>query len=113
MKEEVIEDNMEKRIRGIIPPIVTPFDEDGFLNDKLAEKEMQICVESGVHGLSVGGSTGEGPTLRDEELVELINIAKGVLKEDQSLICGVMRTCTRDAVRRPCEAVPRGAGAPS
>ncbi|MEY8522064.1 dihydrodipicolinate synthase family protein [Lachnospiraceae bacterium 38-10] len=102
---------MSKLITGIIPPIVTPFDADGTINSRLIEKEMKICIEAGVHGLSVGGSTGEGPTLRDEELVELIHIAKGYLREDQSLVCGVMRTCTRDAVRAGLAAKEAGADA--
>ena len=102
---------MAKKITGIIPPIVTPFDADGTINTQLIEKEMKICIDAGVHGLSVGGSTGEGPTLRDEELVELINIAKGHLKEGQSLVCGVMRTCTRDAVQAGLAAKEAGADA--
>ena len=102
---------MSKKIAGIIPPIVTPFDPDGSFNLKLAEKEMKICLDAGVHGISVGGSTGEGPTLRDEELVELIGVAKKLLKEEQSLVCGVMRTCTRDAVRAGLAAKEAGADA--
>lgn len=102
---------MSKKIIGIIPPIVTPFDADGSINAKLVEKEMKISLDAGVHGISVGGSTGEGPTLRDEELVELINIAKPMLKEEQSLVCGVMRTCTRDAVRAGLAAKEAGADA--
>lgn len=102
---------MAKKIAGIIPPIVTPFDSDGSINLKLAEKEMKICLDAGVHGISVGGSTGEGPTLRDEELVELIGVAKKLLKEEQSLVCGVMRTCTRDAVRAGLAAKEAGADA--
>ncbi len=102
---------MAKEIKGIIPPIVTPFDADGAINSQLIEKEMKICIDAGVHGLSVGGSTGEGPTLRDEELVELIRIAKGYLREEQSLVCGVMRTCTRDAVRAGLAAKEAGADA--
>lgn len=102
---------MSKKIAGIIPPIVTPFDPDGSINLKLAEKEMKICLDAGVHGISVGGSTGEGPTLRDEELVELIGVAKKLLKEEQSLVCGVMRTCTRDAVRAGLAAKEAGADA--
>lgn len=102
---------MAKEIKGIIPPIVTPFDADGAINSRLIEKEMKICIDAGVHGLSVGGSTGEGPTLRDEELVELIRIAKGYLREEQSLVCGVMRTCTRDAVRAGLAAKEAGADA--
>ena len=102
---------MGKKIKGIIPPIVTPFNSDGTINLELSKKEMKIALDAGVHGLSVGGSTGEGPTLRDEELVDLIGTAKTLLSEDQPLVCGVMRTCTRDAVRAGLAAKEAGADA--
>lgn len=100
---------MAKKYEGIIPPIVTPFNEDGSINEKLATKEMEICIKAGVNGLSVGGSTGEGPTLRDEELQSLISIAKNYVNEEQPVVCGIMRTCTRDAVRAGLAAKEAGA----
>ena len=100
-----------KKLEGIIPPIVTPFDEHGNIAAKLIEKEMKLAIDSGVHGLSVSGSTGEGPTLRDEELKELISIAKDFVKEEQPIVCGIMRTCTRDAVKAGLAAKEAGADA--
>ena len=74
---------------------------------------MEICLEAGADGISVGGSTGEGPTLRDEELTQLIGIAREYVKEgsDKTVVCGVMRTCTRDAVRAGKTAKEAGADA--
>ena len=100
---------MSKQKEGILPPIITPFDACGMINENLAAKEMKLCLDAGVHGLSVGGSTGEGPTLLDEELVSLITIAKELVKEEQPIICGVMRACTRDAVRTGLAAREAGA----
>lgn len=102
---------MNKKFEGIIPPIVTPFRTDGSIDEKLAAKEMEICKKAGVHGLSVGGSTGEGPTLRDEELQQLISIAKDYVEGEQPIVCGIMRTCTRDAVRAGLAAKEAGADA--
>lgn len=102
---------MEKKIYGVIPPIVTPFTEQGQLDLKLAEREMDFCVKAGVHGLSVGGSTGEGPTLKDEELAALIKAARKHLRDNQPVICGVMRMCTQDAVRTALAAKEAGADA--
>ena len=73
--------------------------------------EMDIAVNAGVHGLSVGGSTGEGPTLRDEELRDLITIAREHVRPEQTVVCGIMRTCTRDAVRAGMTARDAGADA--
>jgi len=103
--------HMDNKIKGIIPPIVTPFREDGTIDEKLAEREMDICIKAGVHGLSVGGSTGEGPTLSDDELKLLITIAKEKTEGRLPVICGVMRMCTRDAVRTGLAAKEAGADA--
>lgn len=102
---------MSTKFEGIIPPIVTPFDEAGDIDEEKLRREMRFCMESGADGLSVGGSTGEGPTLRDEELQQLIDIAKDYLTADKTLVCGIMRTCTRDAVRAGLAAKEAGAEA--
>ncbi|WP_283682383.1 dihydrodipicolinate synthase family protein [Parablautia sp. Marseille-Q6255] len=101
---------MEK-IKGMIPPIVTPFTEVGTINDLLIEKEMDISLQAGVDGLSVGGSTGEGPTLKDAELAHLISLAKKHLKPEQPVVCGIMRMCTEDAIRTGLVAKDAGADA--
>lgn len=91
------------------PPIITPFDKNGMIDEKLSAKEMKICLDAGAHGVSVGGSTGEGSTLRDEELSSLIAIAKDFVREEQPIVCGIMRTCTRDAVKAGLAAKEAGA----
>jgi len=102
---------MAKELIGMIPPILTPFNADGSINDLKLGKEMDYAINAGVHGLSVGGSTGEGPTLRDEELRDLITIAKEHIRPEQPIVCGIMRTCTRDAVRAGLVAKEAGADA--
>ena len=104
---------MSVKYEGIIPPIVTPFTETGEIDGEKIRREMEICLEAGADGISVGGSTGEGPTLRDEELTQLIGIAREYVKEgtDKTVVCGVMRTCTRDAVRAGKIAKEAGADA--
>ena len=102
---------MSKQLIGMILPILTPFNEDGSINEVLLAKEMDYAINAGVHGLSVGGSTGEGPTLRDEELRDLITIAKEHVRPEQPIVCGIMRTCTRDAVRAGLVAKEAGADA--
>ena len=102
---------MSKQLIGMILPILTPFNEDGSINEVLLAKEMDYAINAGVHGLSVGGNTGEGPTLRDEELRDLITIAKEHVRPEQPIVCGIMRTCTRDAVRAGLVAKEAGADA--
>ena len=73
--------------------------------------EMEYALRAGVHGLSVAGSTGEGPTLCDEELRQLVKLAKEHVSGEQPVVCGIMRTCTRDAIRAGQAARDAGADA--
>lgn len=100
-----------EKITGMIPPVITTFREDGSIDESRIIREMDYVLDAGVHGLSVSGSTGEGPTLRDEELRELIGIARSRVKPGQPVVCGIMRTCTRDAVRAGLVAREAGADA--
>ena len=87
-----------KKFEGIIPPIVTPFKENGDIDKELIRREMRICMDAGADGLSVAGSTGEGPTLNDSELQELIRTAREFVSEDQAVVCGIMRTCSQSRI---------------
>ena len=102
---------MVKKYEGIIPPIVTPFDEAGEINESCLRREMELCMEAGAHGLSVGGSTGEGPTLHDDELCRMLEIGREFVGPEQTLVGGVMRMSTRDAVATGLRAREAGADA--
>lgn len=56
------------RAKGVIPPVVTPFVEDGTRVDVGAlERLCDFLIERGVHGLFALGTTGEGASLCVEE----------------------------------------------
>ena len=52
--------------------MVTPFDEDGALDLAAARRLARHLVEHGSHGLVVAGTTGEAPTLSDDEKLRLL-----------------------------------------
>lgn len=64
--------------QGVFPAVTTKFTAD----DRLDHAEMERCfglqVESGVDGLIVAGSLGEGPMLSHEEKLEVFRTAKSV-----------------------------------
>ena len=53
-------------IRGSIAPVVTPFSDDGSLDLDGLRRLVRWQLESGSHGISLGGSTGE-PTAQSIE----------------------------------------------
>jgi len=100
-----------KGLKGILPPLVTPFREDGEVDYDLFREQVRKIVETGVRGLAVGGSTGEGHTLTDEELGELISNARSVVGRNFPLIAGIITESSYQAVRRGRIAKNAGADA--
>jgi dihydrodipicolinate synthase/N-acetylneuraminate lyase len=87
---------MEK-LNGVIPPMVTPFQRDGRVDDRNLAKLVQFLTER-VQGLFICGSYGNGPLMNVEEKKGVIDVvAKHVRKETQ-LIVHVGSTNVRDSV---------------
>ena len=86
---------------GIIPPMVTPFDEEGNLDEQAHHAEVQYLVESArVHGLAVGGSTGEGHTLTLDETRSLVAWTVEEARGRVPVIAGIITDSTRSAIER-------------
>lgn len=63
------------RLKGIIPAILTPFDEEYEIDEKAFEELCNYLIEKKVDGLFVAGTTGEGPLLSIEERTRLFRLA--------------------------------------
>ena len=59
-------------IRGIICPVVTPMTEDGAVNYKELENQVERLIENGIHGVFAAGTNGEGYILTLEEKKNVI-----------------------------------------
>lgn len=99
------------RLTGVIAPVLTPFTSDGDLDRDRFRGEVRYLLDAGVHGISPGGSTGEGPTLTDDELVEMIGIICDENHQGIPVVAGVIRSCTAAAIRTACLARDAGADA--
>ncbi len=92
---------MTEDLFGIIPPMVTPFDDREELNAAALAADVEYLIEgAGVHGLAVGGSTGEGHTLTDEELRTAVGTAVEAAAGRVPVIAGVIVDSTRQACNR-------------
>jgi 4-hydroxy-tetrahydrodipicolinate synthase len=60
---------------GVITALVTPF-KRGALDMSSFKAVLKHQLDHGVQGFVIGGTTGEGPTLKLEELKELVKIAQ-------------------------------------
>jgi 4-hydroxy-tetrahydrodipicolinate synthase len=96
-----------KEIKGLLTAIATPFDESGAVDHDAARRLAAYLLEHGSHGLVIAGSTGECPTLTDEEEIELLRAVRAEVGDEVLLICG---TGTNDT-RHSCELTKRAAEA--
>jgi dihydrodipicolinate synthase/N-acetylneuraminate lyase len=65
-----------KLFKGVFPAVVTPFTEGGTaIHIEGFRRIVDHLLEQGVHGLFVGGTTGEGPSLTVDERELLTKIA--------------------------------------
>lgn len=91
---------MEK-LSGIIPPMTTPFTENDDIDLKLLKADTRYMIEKAkVHGLAVGGSTGEGHTLTTEELRSALEVVTKEANGRVPVIAGVIVDSTRAAIER-------------
>lgn len=100
-----------KPLRGIMPPIPTPFDADGnILFDKLRQN-IEKWVAAGLHGFIVLGSNGEYVMLSKEEKLSVWEAARDAIPADRLFIAGTGADSTREAIDLTRRAASLGADA--
>ena len=88
-------------IYGIIPPMVTPFDREGNVDEAAHRAEVRHMVESAkVHGLTVCGSTGEGHTITTEETRQITGATVEEARGRVPVITGIIADSTRATIER-------------
>ena len=79
----------EPIFRGVATAIITPFTSDGTKVDWDAfGRIIEWQIAEGINGLVIAGTTGEGPTLTDEEHREVFRFALEVSKHRVPMIAG-------------------------
>ena len=61
-------------LKGIIPPIITPMNEDESINESELRRQVNRLIEAGVHGLFPFGTNGEGYILNEKEKELVLSI---------------------------------------
>jgi 2-dehydro-3-deoxy-D-pentonate aldolase len=83
---------------GLMPALVTPFDEDGEIDFQATEAIVERHIEAGVDGISALGSTGEFSHLTGSERRRFAEAIVGMIDGRVPLVVGVGTTGTREAV---------------
>ena len=96
---------------GIYTPVITPHREDGSIDRDALADQIEYLIESGVHGLINGGSTGEYYAQSIEERMEIASFAKDVIGDRLPLIVGTVAIRLPDSIAMAEHAAKIGANA--
>jgi 4-hydroxy-tetrahydrodipicolinate synthase len=98
-------------LRGILTAMVTPFHEDGGVDEAGTRRLARHLVEHGSHGLVIAGTTGEAPTLSDDEKLAVFRAVRDELGDEATLILGTGSNNTLHTVELTKLAAEAGADA--
>ncbi len=88
----------------VLTAVVTPFAEDGSLNVEAFKRLCVHLVENGSDGIVVAGTTGEAPTLSDEERLALFAAAIESVGDRAKVVAGTGTYSTAHSVHLTREA---------
>ncbi len=83
---------------GTYTAIVTPFNKDGSIDWALFKNLIDYNISGGVDGIVPMGTTGESPTLNEDEHKEVIKRAIEYASDRVKIIAGTGSNCTKTAV---------------
>lgn len=95
---------------GVCTALVTPFLEDK-VNYPMLERLLQRQLDAGIRAVVICGTTGEAPTLTDDEKLELFRWAKAFVGKECIIIAGTGSNCTSHTAQLSLEAQRAGADA--
>ncbi len=95
---------------GVCTALVTPFLDDK-INYPLVERLLYRQIQSGVRAVVLSGTTGESPTLSEEEKYLLFKRAKESVGKDCLIIAGTGTNSTKHAIELSISAQDAGADA--
>jgi 4-hydroxy-tetrahydrodipicolinate synthase len=82
----------------VLTAIVTPFRPDGSIDFHRFAALAQHLVENGSDGIVVAGTTGESPTLSEDERIELFRVAVGAVGDRATVIAGTGTYSTAESI---------------
>ncbi|MFI0723124.1 dihydrodipicolinate synthase family protein [Streptomyces sp. NPDC021224] len=96
---------------GVVPPLCTPLTEDGEVDTASLERLTGFLLDAGVHGLFVGGSTGEIAQLTDAARDTALRTVVGAAAGQVPVLAGAIDTGTLRVLDHARRAQALGAAA--
>jgi 4-hydroxy-tetrahydrodipicolinate synthase len=98
-------------LSGLFTAVVTPFTQDGKLDEKGLRDNIEFQIREGVDGIVALGTTGEDPTLTPAEQERVIAIARETTANQLPLVIGTGSYSTAITIEKTKKAKQAGADA--
>src|SRR6202158_3205508 len=95
------------QLRGCGTALVTPFSQDGAVDENALRNLVAWQVESGIDFLIPCGTTGETPTLTHDEWLRVIDVTIEVVGGRVPIVAGATSNSTQEAVAKAKEVAAR------
>src|SRR5260370_9463443 len=95
------------QLRGCGTALVTPFSQDGAVDENALRNLVAWQVESGIDFLVPCGTTGETPTLNHDEWLRVIDVTIELAAGPVPIVAGSTSTSTQEHVSNAQEVGPR------
>ena len=89
---------MRQRFTGCGTALVTPFRADGSVDDAAVSRLARRQIDAGIHFLVPCGTTGEVPTLTDEEQVRIVQLVAAEAKGRVPVLAGAGGYNTQEVI---------------
>jgi len=95
----------------LLTAMLTPFNQAGGLDYEAAQRLARLLVEDGSDGVVLAGTTGESPTLSDDEKIELVKRVREAIP-GKDVVAGTGSNDTHHSIELSKRAMAAGADAP-
>jgi 4-hydroxy-tetrahydrodipicolinate synthase len=90
---------MKEDFKGIYCVSVTAFKDDESIDEERTKAHLDRVINAGVHGVIIGGSTGEFAYLSEKEREHLLEFGIKYVKGRVPVIAGTMAPSTKETIR--------------
>jgi len=87
------------QVKGVIPPLTTPFTKAGEVYEEALRKLLEFQIEKGSHGVFVCGTYGSGPLMSLEQREKVVEVATNQAKGRITIIAHVGTASTEGMLR--------------
>lgn len=98
---------------SVLPALLTPFDEDGHIDETALHEHIEFLIEGGVDGIMPCGTTGETALLEPDEVIAVVEAVVRAAAGRTKVVAHVGRPSTPASARLLERAVAAGADAVS